>query len=248
MERSDFLSFEHSAGPARRAIAEPLEFRRADDGKLVYRGYASTTEEPYPVYGGEWPGWTETITRGAFKKTLSEHAFVQFLINHDPTWELASTRAGTLKLSEDTTGLLAEAQLNPNVSHVRDLYELNRDGHMREMSFGFQVVREEWSTADGERADNQTGTHRTISEVNMNHGDVSAVSLGANSNASGGFRAELVLAELRDGRVRPDALAELARAITPTEPEPEPVPEPEPDLLLAAFTSAWDALRDPAAH
>jgi HK97 family phage prohead protease len=247
MERSDFLSFEHSAGPARRAIAEPLEFRRAEDGKLVYRGYASTTEQSYAVYGGEWPGWTETIARGAFKKTLSEHAFVQFLINHDRTWELASTRAGTLKLTEDTTGLLSEAHLNPKVSHVSDLYELNRDGHMREMSFGFRVQRDEWLDEDGEPADDQTGTQRRITEVNMNNGDVSALGIGANPTTSGGFRAEAVLAELRDGLLRPDALAELVRAVvTPTDPEPEP--EPEPDLLLAAFTSAWDALRDPAAH
>jgi HK97 family phage prohead protease len=210
MERNDFLSFEQSAGPARRSISGPLEFRETSDGSgLVYRGYASTTETEYPVYGGTFPGWVETMAAGSFKRTLKNNADVSFLINHDGM-ALARTKAGTLQLNEDQTGLHVEARLNPNVSAVRDLYELSRDGNMDEMSFGFRVMREEWQNADGEPADQSTGTHRRILEVNMNKGDVSAVNYGANDTTAGGFRA---LAELRDGRIPDDALTQLARAV-----------------------------------
>ncbi len=211
VNRTDFLDFESAAGPARRSVTGRMEFRETDGGEaLVYRGYASTTETEYPVYGGSFPGWMETMAAGSFKRTINNHADVSFLINHDGM-ALARTKAGTLKLSEDKTGLLAEARLNPNVSAVRDLYELSRDGNMDEMSFGFRVTRDQWLDADGEPADESTATHRRILEVNMNKGDVSAVNYGANDTTSGGFRA---MAELRDGRLPvDDELKRLAEIV-----------------------------------
>ena len=41
------------------------------------------TEFAYYVYGGAPYGWSETIKRGAFKKTLAEGADVNFLLNHE---------------------------------------------------------------------------------------------------------------------------------------------------------------------
>ncbi len=211
VNRTDFLDFEQSAGPARRSVTGKMEFRTSASGDtLTYRGYASTTETEYPVYGGTFPGWIETMARGSFNKTLRENADVSFLINHDGM-ALARTKAGTLKLTEDKTGLLAEARLNANVSAVRDLYELSRDGNMDEMSFGFRVTRDRWLNGDGEEVDQSVGTHRRILEVNMNKGDVSAVNYGANETTSGGFRA---MAELRDGRLPvDDELKRLAEIV-----------------------------------
>lgn len=217
MNRSDFLQFEQTAGPARRSLATEIEWRQLDGGKrLLFRGHASTTEQPYDVYGGTFPGWVETMARGAFKRTIKNNADVVFLINHEGM-ALAGTRAGTLDLEEDSVGLADAARLNPKVSAVSDLYELTGDGTMTEQSFAFRVVQDAWFDDDGDPADEQTGTHRRILEVNMNRGDVSAVNFGANPNTSGGFRSEeLFLAELRDGRLPVNealhALAQTVRA------------------------------------
>ncbi len=208
MNRTDFLNFD-SLGPTCRAT-EPLEFRQAEDGDYIYRGYASVTEREYDVYGGTFPGWVETIARGAFKRTLGQKPNVMFRIDH-AGMELASTTAGDLKLSEDDVGLLTEARLDSGVSTVSDLYRLNKRGNMREMSFAFRVKEDKWLNRDGEEVDQSVGTHRRILAVNLHDGDVSAVSVGANVYASGGFREELVLAELRDGRLpNDDALKEFA--------------------------------------
>jgi phage head maturation protease len=51
---------------------------------------------------------------------------------------LASTRSKTLRLSEDSNGLLAEAVL-PNTTAGRDLAELMKRGDVHSMSFGFSV-------------------------------------------------------------------------------------------------------------
>jgi len=252
MERNDFLTFETSAGPARRSLTTEIEWRQLDGGKtLMFRGHASTTEQEYDVYGGEWPGWVETMAAGAFKRTINNHADVVFLVNH-AGMALARTKAGTLKLSEDNVGLADEARLNPKVGAVSDLYELTRDGNMTEQSFGFKVVRDEWQNADGEPADDQTGTHRRILEVNMNRGDVSAVNFGANPNTDGGFRTDMALAELRDGRLPvDDALTALARTLLTEQRDLEiqiDVPAEEPDPLVAAYLSLWELRRDPAAQ
>ncbi len=213
VNRTDFLDFEQSAGPARRSLATEVEWRQIDGGKrLLFRGHASTTEQEYDVYGGSFPGWIETMAAGSFKRTINNNADVVFLINHEGM-ALAGTRAGTLGLEEDKIGLADEARLNPKVSAVSDLYELNSDGMMVEQSFAFKVVRDAWFNEDGDPADQNTGTHRRILEVNMNRGDVSAVNFGANPNTSGGFRSDMALAELRDGRLpTEDALARLAGA------------------------------------
>jgi hypothetical protein len=77
MEREAFLDFEQTAGPARRSIATEWEWRQVDGGKtLMYRGHASTTEQEYPVYGGTFPGWVETMASGAFKRTINNQADV----------------------------------------------------------------------------------------------------------------------------------------------------------------------------
>jgi HK97 family phage prohead protease len=156
------------------------------------------------VYGGPPFGWNETINQGAFKRTLRNGADVAFLINHEGM-TLARTKSGTLDLTEDKTGLRTVARLDARMNIVNDLQIAVERGDVDEMSFAFRVVKDEWFDQNGDPSNDMVGTERRISEINMDHGDVSAVNYGANPATSGGFRyrnIDAALAELRSGTLR----------------------------------------------
>jgi HK97 family phage prohead protease len=217
LNRSLCLGFE--ADNARRDLTAPFELRKdAQANTAVFRGYASTTEQAYDIYGGGPYGWTETVARGAFKKTLAENADVAFLINHEGI-ALARTKSGTMTLREDQTGLAVTANLDLDMPEVFSLYKASKRGDVDEMSFAFRVTRDEWTDRDGEPATPMDGVNRRITEVSLHKGDVSAVNYGANDTTSGGFRSfDRAMAEVRAGREVSDprqreAIRSLAAAI-----------------------------------
>ena len=117
------------------------ELRVEGDGN-TFVGYAAvfnSDSEPLP--------FTERIMPGAFGKSLrGRKRDIRAYINHDSNLVLASTRSGTLRLSEDNVGLRAEFEL-PDTTYARDLAALMRDGIVDKMSFGFTVPRggDRWS-------------------------------------------------------------------------------------------------------
>ena len=117
------------------------ELRSEGDGN-TFVGYAAvfnSDSEPLP--------FTERILPGAFAKSLrARKRDIRAYINHDSNLVLASTRSGTLRLSEDEVGLRAEFEL-PDTTYARDLSALMRDGIVDKMSFGFTVPRggDKWS-------------------------------------------------------------------------------------------------------
>lgn len=168
---------EQLRGRERRTIASgPVEVRTADDGMLHLTGYASVFDRPYDV------GWyQETIKRGAFTKTLSEGAQVQLLLNHEGL-PLASTRNGTLALSEDGVGLKVDATLDPEDPDSQSVVRKVRSGLMDEMSFAFQAIKQDWDP---------DYTSRSLTEVSIDKGDVSVVNFGANPATSVAARGAL---------------------------------------------------------
>jgi HK97 family phage prohead protease len=144
---------------------------REDSNTLTLNGYASVFDKPYDVYN-----FSETISRGAFAKTLQERADVRLLVNHDGL-PLARTKSGTLQLSEDNTGLKVRADLEPSDPDVQALVPKFRRGDLSEMSFGFRVIRDEW---------NDSMTERRINEVRLY--DVSVVTMPANPATSATLR------------------------------------------------------------
>lgn len=170
---------------ARRTKVGPIELRETTSG-LTLTGYASVTGAAYDM-----GPYMETISRGAFKKTLSERPDVQLLINHDGL-PLARTTTGTLRLSEDDRGLRVEADVDPDDPDVRRLVPKMRSGNVDEMSFAFRAVKQDW---------NDDWTSREIREVSIDRGDVSVVSYGANPATSVTFRDMTdALLEVRDGK------------------------------------------------
>lgn len=141
-----------------RAIARvsEYEFRDGTGGMPRFVGYAAVfnaDSEPLP--------FVETIQPGAFSRSLKSDRDHTFVLDHDDTKLLASRRAKTLGLTEDSKGLLVEADL-PDTSYARDLVELYNRGEARSMSFTFRVTKggEQWSP-DNKR--------RTLTDLKLGH-------------------------------------------------------------------------------
>lgn len=140
-----------------RAIPALTEFEfRTDGASPRFVGYAAvfnSDSEPLP--------FVETIMPGAFARSLNADRGHTFVMDHDDTRLLASRRAKTLTLTEDSRGLLVEADL-PNTSYARDLVELHQRGEARSMSFTFRTTKggEQWSP-DNKR--------RTLTDVKLGH-------------------------------------------------------------------------------
>ena len=183
-----------------------FELRAAGDNGVRVVGYASTYDQPYPIYGGpEAGGFNETIKAGAFDKSVRERDDVRFLVNHDGV-PLARTKSGTMTLDADEVGLLVDADLDPMSPTVAGLRSAMERGDMDQMSFAFQVVKQSWSPDYSERA---------ILEVKLY--DVSVVTFPANDQTlaliGAGVRAEpLEALELLEP-VRTGRSVRLARAL-----------------------------------
>jgi len=123
---------------------------------------------------------------------------IKLLWNHDTASVLGSTRAGTLKLTEDERGLYVEASL-PNTSVGRDAKELISRGDVDAMSFGFTVARggDEWSS---------DGSVRTLTKINLH--EVSIVAFPAYTATAGSTAVRGLDKVAKRAEVDPDALAD----------------------------------------
>lgn len=119
----------------RTIAAESFQIRSIDNGSdyMQFSGYAAVFDSP-----SEPLPFTETIAPGAFGKSLRSRNEVKMFVNHNADQVLASKRAGTLRLVEDSKGLFVEADLPPT-SYARDLSVLMQRGDVTSMSFGFSV-------------------------------------------------------------------------------------------------------------
>jgi HK97 family phage prohead protease len=159
----------------------------ADSGPaLRLTGYSSRTGVGYQV--GDF---TESIERGAFRRTLAANADVQLLVNHSGV-PLARTKSSTMQLSEDEHGLLVEATLDPESPDVQSVARALARGDLDEMSFAFRVG----DTPDAQSL-NDDYTQRTIRDCDIHLGDLSIVNHGANPATSVGISSGASLADRR---------------------------------------------------
>ena len=127
----------------RRYTPGVIEARAEDGAGMTIVGHASMFDSPY-----ELGGFREQVARGAFKKSLKE-GDVAALWNHDPNVVLGRNKSGTLRLSEDESGLRYEVDL-PDTQPARDLYTLIQRGDIYQSSFAFEIQREKWDKAEEE--------------------------------------------------------------------------------------------------
>jgi uncharacterized protein len=126
----------------RRINVNEFELRAGPTGEgMSFTGYAAvfnSDSEPLP--------FIERITPGAFRKSLKGRNTIKMYMNHDSSMLLASTRSRTLRLEEDSRGLLVNADL-PDTTVGRDLSVLMQRGDVDSMSFGFSVPSggDKWS-------------------------------------------------------------------------------------------------------
>lgn len=115
----------------------PQNFKTRDaDGKLYIEGYYAVFDSPYPL----WDGAEEVIKPGAFEDVLTQD--VRALVNHDTTLVMGRTKAGTLLLKQDETGLWGQTEVNRDDTDAMNLYARVQRGDVSQCSFGFDIERE----------------------------------------------------------------------------------------------------------
>jgi HK97 family phage prohead protease len=157
--------------------AGKLEVRAKADGKpTTIRGYAAKFDSlSEPMFG-----FREQIAAGAFADVLEDD--VRALFNHDPNHILGRSTAGTLRISQDDTGLFYEVDL-PDTQSARDLMTSIERGDVSQSSFAFRIA------PNGDTWDeNEDGIIiRTITKFGRLY-DVSPVTYPAYPDATVGMR------------------------------------------------------------
>lgn len=122
---------------------QPNNLEVLEDGELVVSGYVNKTNQPSEILGSR-QRFIEKIKPGTFKAALeNREKDIDFLAEHDSKRILASTRNNSLSLTEDKEGLYMEAVIAPT-SWGKDTYTLIKSGILKNMSFGFKVLKDSW--------------------------------------------------------------------------------------------------------
>lgn len=117
---------------------------KAEGDSPKIRGVASVFNQLSEDLGG----FRETIDPASFGSLINT-CDVFALINHDANLVLGRNKSGTLRLSEDNTGLNFEVD-PPNTTYANDLLAVMARGDMDKCSFAFRVADEYWEKVDGE--------------------------------------------------------------------------------------------------
>ena len=208
-----------------------FELRDENDG-MTFVGYAAK----FNSWSEDLGGFREQIEPGAFKRSLRARGDVKLLVNHDTGRVLASTRAGTMRLTEDNIGLRVEASL-PNNTEGRDMAESLRRGDYSKMSFGFSVMKDSW---------NADMTERSLKSVKLFEASIVAFPAYSETEAmvrsldKVAARAQVDADELADAVLKLEEGADLSEqeseliktVVDSLSPQPEPEPEEEAPNLL----------------
>lgn len=162
---------------------------RANDnqGAQGFDGHAAVFNSRTAIGNPLTWGFYEEIAPGAFTKTIDE-GDARFLIDHDTRMVVSRVSAGSLRLAQDQVGLAVDADLDGELSYVRDLVVNLRNKNITGMSFGFRVVKDDWETVDVETTsgDKAEAELRIIREVQLF--EVSAVTFPAYEDTDAGLR------------------------------------------------------------
>ena len=135
---------------------------RAAGGKRTLAGYAIVYNSPTMIGDPEW-GFTEVFAPGSADAAI--RGDVLALFSHDTSRLVGRTKSGTLRLSSDENGIMAEIDV-PDTSDGNDLWALVDRGDISGMSFAFRATKQEWD-------DTVTPPKRTVLKADVY--EVSAV-------------------------------------------------------------------------
>lgn len=125
----------------RRFTAGLVELRASDKARSI-GGYAAVFGKLSRNLGG----FVEEVTPPAFNRSRGQDwPDVRARYNHDPNMLLGTSAAGTLRLHIDDTGLAYE--VTPPQSRA-DILELVERGDIRQSSFAFRTIEDDWGTSD----------------------------------------------------------------------------------------------------
>lgn len=209
------------------SVADTVEQRADGNGGVMVDivGLASATGKEYTVYDMFGP-YTEVVATGAFNETLAAGPDVVFNVNHGGLG-FASTGSETLALEETERGLEYVASVRTDDPEVVSLLSKIKNGSVVESSMMFRIVEAEW---------NEAMDRRTITEIDLHRGDVSAVLYGANPHTEVGRNAE-TNQEVRSVSPQHEAAAEARR-------EADKPTTNEPPTLSLAYAKAKALLAD----
>jgi HK97 family phage prohead protease len=98
---------------------------------------------PYDSLSNDIGGFYEKLKYGCFSDSLNSDKDIFFLLSHDTAKPIASTKSGSLKLTDTPSGL--EFELKPGSTQAgRDTLQSVKEGVTRGVSFGFVPKDEEW--------------------------------------------------------------------------------------------------------
>jgi uncharacterized protein len=124
------------------AVAAPVELRAGRSGSRTIGGYAAKFNRMSQNLGG----FVEQVDPRFFNGSRGDgwpHVMARY--NHDDAALLGTSDAGTLRLSLDTVGLLYDVDLP---SSRGDVYELVGRGDVRQSSFAFIAIEDDWGVTD----------------------------------------------------------------------------------------------------
>lgn len=150
---------------------DSLEFREPNSTNdqspwYTVTGHAAVFGQVTTLYKSKTWQITEEIDAAAFDNVLASAPDVHFNVNHDMNRVLARTGVkgvGQLDLGTDFVGLRMHSRFSQKLSYAQDLAELMRTRVVDQMSFAFQIAREQMVTTQDEHGFETD--HYTILEV-----------------------------------------------------------------------------------
>lgn len=128
----------------RNLTTNSVEIREDENGMRTLFGYAVKWDMKSVTMG--WRRFREQFKRGAFTESMANEDQLA-LWSHDTSKVLGRTKNGTLRLFEDEIGLRFELDLL-DTTLGDDAYKTIKRGDVDGVSFGFQMLKQEWDEAD----------------------------------------------------------------------------------------------------
>ena len=167
----------------RRFIGSVIELRAGKSDMPVMAGHAAVFNSRSQNLGGFY----EMLMPGCFTAALEDKSLECYsLFNHDPNLVLGVTTNGSLRVSQDKTGLYQETDMTGDTSTSKDVKAHVASGRITRMSFAMKVEPD----GDSYSVDKNNDVIRSIHSISL-LADTSPVTYAAYDAANVGMRSAL---------------------------------------------------------